>query len=439
MWLSEKQIPTMQQLGTQFVARSGMEQAVSDGLLVGRPYGGVSIAWSPDLNHLVVPLTDFHHKRMVGVEIKSRDSHVLLLNIYMPFYNASRRAECVAETIDAITMLDTVIEEHPNHLVIIGGDFNSELRGDSPFDRHWKEFSDKNQLAFCSSRFPKDSITYHHKTLDQKKWIDHFLVSSSLLEDKLSNFAVLDDGDNMSDHFPIMMNMQINVEAAEIPRQHSTRGATLKWDKLSQTAIDAYTSRLQVLIDSLPEPEVVVNCSATCTCTNDSCFESVQKEYDDLLNCLRVADSSLPRFKTGLSRDWWSKELDELKSKSIDIHSAWKNAGRPRQGPLHTERLKVRAAYKSALRKAQRAPKQALWDRIHMSLASNDTNSFWKSWRRLYNKNKSELPPVVNGISSHRGIAETFRGCFQKNSTPNCFLDVFSSNVFKCTIFGSSD
>ena len=61
LWLSEKQLPSLRQLGTQFVARSGMEQAVSDGLLVGRPFGGVSISWSPDLNHLIVPLTNFNH------------------------------------------------------------------------------------------------------------------------------------------------------------------------------------------------------------------------------------------------------------------------------------------------------------------------------------------------------------------------------------------
>ena len=51
LWLSEKQISTLQQLGTQFVARSGMEDAVSSGILMGRLFGGVNIAWSPHLDH----------------------------------------------------------------------------------------------------------------------------------------------------------------------------------------------------------------------------------------------------------------------------------------------------------------------------------------------------------------------------------------------------
>ena len=193
LWLSEKQLPTMQQLGTQYVARSGMEQAVSDGILVGRPFGGVSIAWAPNLDHLISPLNNFCHKRIVGVEMKSGGKEILLLSIYMPYFNTSRRAECVAETIDAIAMLDTVLEQHPNHLIVIGGDFNSELKGDSPFDTYWRDFIGKNQLAYCSPEFPNDSFTYHHKSLNQKKWINHFLVSPCLLENELSNFSILND------------------------------------------------------------------------------------------------------------------------------------------------------------------------------------------------------------------------------------------------------
>ena len=56
---------------------------------------------------------------------------------------------------------------------------------------------------------------------------------------------------------------------------------------------------------------------------------------------------------------------------------------------------------------------------MHASLSQKDTGSFWKSWRRLYNKNNSDLPSVVNGISTKKGIADTFKECFKKNSTPN--------------------
>ena len=81
--------------------------------------------------------------------------------------------------------------------------------------------------------------------------------------------------------------------------------------------------------------------------------------------------------------------------------------------------MRVRAAYRKALKDAQRAPKLASWNRLHTAMASNDTDSFWKSWRTLYAKNKSHLSPVVDGVSSKPAIAEAFRLSFEKNAKPN--------------------
>ena len=77
-WLSNNQLPKLQQLDVQFVARSGMEDAVSAGILRGRPFGGVSIAWSRDLNHIITPLTDYNHKRVVAIDNNQQKHHLRL-------------------------------------------------------------------------------------------------------------------------------------------------------------------------------------------------------------------------------------------------------------------------------------------------------------------------------------------------------------------------
>ena len=69
-WLSEHQLQQLQQLGVQFVARSGMEEAVTTGVYRGRPFGGVAICWSSDLNKTISPITNFKHKRVVAAEMK---------------------------------------------------------------------------------------------------------------------------------------------------------------------------------------------------------------------------------------------------------------------------------------------------------------------------------------------------------------------------------
>ena len=419
LWLSDKQLPCLQQLGTQFVARSGMEKAVSDGLLVGRPFGGVGIAWSPDLNDHVMPLSNLDHKRVVGVEVNDVDHKLLMISVYMPFFNSSRRAECVAETVDTITMLETIIEQYPDNLIVIGGDLNTELKGSSPFDRFWMEFMRKNKLESCDRFFPADSFTYHHKGLNQKKWIDHFLVSEALLPDKIHGCSILDEGDNLSDHLPITLNLAINASGHSSVPPTVQPCRKLLWEKITPWQINDYTQRLSALVDVLPPPEVELRCGTTCICSSSSCKQSIQEEYDGLLQCLKSADSFLPRFKGGIAKGWWTDDLSKLKNKSIEVHNAWKNAGKPQSGPINEERLRVRAAYKLAIRKAQREPNQETWDSLHTAFTQKDTNSFWKSWRHLHNKKSSDLPSVVAGISSKKGIAEAFKDSFEQNSKPN--------------------
>ena len=187
-----------------------------------------------------MPLTHFGHKRIVGIEVKCKDANMLMICVYMPFYNSSCRAECTAETIDAITMIDNILEQHPSHTVVIGGDLNTELKGNSPFDKYWLDFMNKNDLACCDHLFPADSFTYHHKGLDQKKWNDHFIISKKLMERKISNFSIPDDGDNISDHLPIMMNMILDIK--DIPNEpvSSRRNPVLKWEKINPSHMDAY-------------------------------------------------------------------------------------------------------------------------------------------------------------------------------------------------------
>lgn len=52
-------------------------------------------------------------------------------------------------------------------------------------------------------------------------------------------------------------------------------------------------------------------------------------------------------------------------------------------------------------------------------MTENDTVNFWKSCRTLYAKNKSHLPPVVDGNSSKEAIAESFCETFEKTARPN--------------------
>ena len=126
-----------------------MESSFSNGIYNGRPHGGVCIAWSSDLNHVIKPLVNYRHKRIVCIEISTTTSPILLASIYMPFYDSSKRQDCMAEANETIAMLDEIVADHPLHKFVFGGDFKTEFQNTSPFDNLWREFIDKHDLVCC--------------------------------------------------------------------------------------------------------------------------------------------------------------------------------------------------------------------------------------------------------------------------------------------------
>ena len=130
----------------------------------------------------------------------------------MPFYNSSRREQCMAETIDAISMIDLLIEDHPQHQVVIGGDLNTEFKDDSPFDVLWKDLMTRRRFAYCDQYVSSPSYTYRHDSLNQTKFNDHFVVSQALLEQNIiHDHSILDEGANTSDHLPLQMKISLQL------------------------------------------------------------------------------------------------------------------------------------------------------------------------------------------------------------------------------------
>ena len=226
-----------------------MEEAVSSGVLRGRPFGGVCIAWSRDLNHVIMPLTNYKHKRVVAVEMTTKNESIIFICAYMPFLDSRKRDLCRTETMETISMIESIIVDHPNHLFVIGGDLNCELNGKSPFDEHWANFATTNRFANCDALFSSPGYTYHHESLGQKKFNDHFLVSQQILDNSLcSEHKVLEDGQNPSDHLPIQMTMHLEIRPKESVENALDSPPTLKWAKISPSDISRYNNSLSEMI-----------------------------------------------------------------------------------------------------------------------------------------------------------------------------------------------
>ena len=61
---------------------------------------------------------------------------------------------------------------------------------------------------------------------------------------------------------------------------------------------------------------------------------------------------SIPTIPQNALKPFWNADLDELKRQSVDVHDIWKSLGRPRMERINTARLKIKAEYKCAIRRA---------------------------------------------------------------------------------------
>ena len=212
--------------------------------------------------------------------------------------------------------------------------------------------------------------------------------------------------------------MELSANLTDQPHNDSPveKTPSLKWEKCTVEQKDAYTLCLDKRLAN--SPSLLTGC-CTSHCKDEACISSIQKEFDNLTQQMVQADRVLPRHKPGIQKSWWTEELSSLKSQSIDIYRLWVAEGKPRHGATNSERLRVRAAYRRAMKDCQRKPKQKCWDRLHETLTTKSTDQFWKAWKSNYSVNKSHLHPVVNGLSSEPDIADSFQAHFINVSKPN--------------------
>ena len=133
---------------------------------------------------------------------------------------------------------------------------------------------------------------------------DHFIVSRELHNGSiLSNHKILEDGHNPSDHLPITMklSMQIDLTQNQAMPDDDEIPSNIKWDKLDQRSIDAYSNRLKDLLSMVDPPSNNV-CNDS-HCSSNACCSSIQSDYDQLIHCVRLADSLLPRHTPSLNRN----------------------------------------------------------------------------------------------------------------------------------------
>ena len=400
------------------VGKSAMSDFMSQGPLVGRPYGGTSILIKNELRSIAESV--FCADRYVIVRINK----VLIANVYLP----------CAGTPDRLCIVEEILHEIWSWRVkytycsfIIGGDFNTNLGLKGNISECVQKFLDSLSMIRCDLMFPsRIRNTYVNESLGQSSLIDYFLCD---VIDDVIDYCVIDPDINLSDHLPVTIRFRMVLPTSSSPKEtaNSSRVKQLRWDH--GDLFSYYNTTMNMLY---PLFEDITRFESNLVNLNNiECQRYIDSAYDSLVNVLQlVSELFIPTQYKNYYKFWWSQELSCLKDAAIESERVWKAAGRPRTGPIADKRNADKRNYKKVLRKERQIETMSYTNDLHEALMKKSGLTFWKCWNSKFERH-NRTNNLFNGLTSDVEVAESFAEYFQRT----CSNFNVEQNTRLCSIY----
>ena len=403
-WLPPFDLFKLDTISSEFTsfASSAMTHAVQSDILKGRPFGGVAILVRNNIASKVKCICKMERCIMLRLD------NLILVNLYMPCKSVDNYSDVFAEVLACVY---NYCNSNSNCDILIGGDFNCEL---APSERVlWpiiRDFMTDCDLDLTDHLITgNDAVyTYCQHVTGASSHIDHFIVSRHMLN-CVQSVKIVDDGSNLSDHLPV--SLVCNVTSAVMCSDANAAVLSdtvadcfhLRWDKADLISYYQCSYNLLSSID--------VRCL-------DSGPAGVEYCYQAIVDSLKMAAlKTVPCKRQTFYKFWWDFELDKLKEMSMGSHNIWKQAGKPRHGPVYEAKRISHYNYKLAVKRKKESHQDEFTNELHECLLNKDMVSFWKSWHSKFGGKKPAK--VIEGLINPQDIAGKFADMFEAVSRPN--------------------
>ncbi|ELT90953.1 hypothetical protein CAPTEDRAFT_196351 [Capitella teleta] len=326
---------------------------------------------------------------------------MLALNVYMPcdttydMYNVGMYNDVLYEI---ESLLDI---NHEIDIVVVCGDFNTDMtRPDSLHCDVLADFCTRQSLRMCTySHITQVDFTYTNEATRSKSVLDHFIVSCNVF-DGIKRYNVLHDGNNLSDHHPVQLELYVDVEySSECEMQSKPRPS---WHRANQANLDSYRRRLRTELSRVQLPIEAL------ACTRFNCTDHLDglKEYYASIEKAVVSSARLciPRRKKKALAGW-SEHVGPYKEDAIFWHSVWVSAGSVRGGWLHSIMLWARAVYRRASRWVVRNKQRLVASRMADELCENQSRDLWCEVKKVKGKSCCQSN-VIDGAVGREGACQ---------------------------------
>lgn len=405
--------------GFLYHAVSGMEDAI---LRCGRKKGGCSILYKKSLADRVKHVM-YKNDRVCAIKIRIRDKLLLLVNAYLPCDTWSHN-NISDDFIDTLNAIAVVIEKNTDcDMVLLGGDFNTDLKRDTAHARWLNIFLSRYNLKDINAN-KTVNIAYTYESYDGSKRsrIDTFFVDEFLYKN-MQLCKTVDNGLNVSNHISVVLRFKINMEStAGLKSKESVKPKPI-WRKIDKNQICKYQSCMDDMLYNFNN-----NKENMLKCRNIRCINDDHQNQIDIL-CRELTDICLfcskeyfmytNSYSKKRNVPFWNDIIKPLRDTSLFWHWLWSECGRPRVSAVANTMRRCRAKYHYALRKIKRHESELRMSKMAVAIANNNSRSLWDEVKKCTKKRK-QCAPNIDGISDSKGIAKLFAEKYRKlyNSAP---------------------
>jgi Reverse transcriptase (RNA-dependent DNA polymerase) len=406
-WLTPDNLAKLNCFEGYFVyASSPMLSVVESGPLFGRPFGGIGIIVK-EMHRSACKLV-CSGDRFVAITLHEW----LIINVYFPSSGTVDRRLIAEQLLDDIC---SCRESLLDHTCLLAGDFNIDLGNIKNDTRFFCDFIRDRRLYNCYDLYPNRTfVSYINEALGQVSLLDYFFVSdpSTVLD-----ICTLDPDVNFSDHLPIMVSVSLsnNSNITKTRRSSSVNSLPrLRWDHADLVRYyDLTRVHLEPIlteVDFYYENRQFIGYSDSIVAI-ERIFRTLVNVFSSAAHCL------VPVVSKNAHKFWWSCQMAQLKSESIDSNTLWISAGRPRSGPVFLRRQSSRSVYRRELKRNQEYFKNYYSDSLHESLLRKNGTSFWKCWRSKFETRSSNLS--ISGSVDDEFVSNKFYDHFSGVVSPN--------------------
>ena len=389
-----------------------MQSSMESRILTGRPFGGTGFIWTRTLSSSIKTRCEYSHDRVTVLEISSNIGSILIINVYMPFFDNSNIESKAELYSDILGFIDSVIDDNSHSSIILMGDMNCDFYiCSNQFSVLLNNFIEQRNLH-CTfdyiSTFDKDqSFTRYNLKLKSFSLLDYVFVSSNLIP-YINDVTILNSGDILSDHIPVKISLNVNVEMAHVPQRQIP--SVINWKAVDELTRNRYETVMDECLDKVSIPHIL---HGDHVCNDSLHILAIEKYYNDLLQCLQISDLQLPHCKPTTKKLYWNAELSALKNDSIVAHDFWIINGSPRTGPIFEAKKHAYYKYKLSIRSDRMIHDQERIDSLNEDLLQGNHCKFWKSFK-YFNCSKVSQSARINSLNEDAAIADCFASNYSR-------------------------